>query len=256
MKGLRNKRVFLTGASAGIGRATAQRLWSEGCHLHLVDRDGDGLDRLRIELGPRDGQELVTEDFDLVDGTTLHAALDAAGEAGLDALVLNAAVVTPAASVHETAEADLDRLEAVNQRATFRALKWAFPHLRRSRGCVVAMTSMAGVTGQANHALYAASKGWLNALVKATAVDWGPMGIRINAIAPCGVMTPAMQTWIDAQADPSAMTTNLELQHALGRPAEPEEIAGAAAFLCSEDASFVTGAILPVSGGSECGYRA
>lgn len=114
---------------------------------------------------------------------------------------------------------------------------------------------MAGVTGQERHAVYGATKGAINALTKCAAVDWGREGIRINALCPAGVRTDTLRAWIATQPDAAGIETYLRQIHALGYCPEPDEIATVAAFLCSDEARFITGCILPVSGGSECGYN-
>ena len=114
---------------------------------------------------------------------------------------------------------------------------------------------MAGVTGQERHAIYGATKGAVNALTKCTAADWGASGVRINALCPAGVWTDTLRKWIQAQPDPQSIHDYLKRIHALHYCPEASEIGPVAAFLCSDEARFVTGCIMPVSGGSECGYN-
>jgi NAD(P)-dependent dehydrogenase (short-subunit alcohol dehydrogenase family) len=114
---------------------------------------------------------------------------------------------------------------------------------------------MAGVTGQERHAVYGATKGAINALTKCTAVDWGRDGIRVNAICPAGVWTDTLRRWMKVQPDAAGIESYLNKIHSLGYCPEPEEIASVAAFLCCDEAKFVTGCVMPVSGGSECGYN-
>ena len=167
----------------------------------------------------------------------------------------NAGIALPAMPVQETSIEQFEQLIDVNLRSVFLGCKLAYPHLMATRGCVLNISSMAGVTGQERHAVYGATKGAINALTKCTAVDWGRDRIRINALCPAGVWTDTLREWIKQQSDAAAINEYLNRIHALGYCAEPEEIAAAAAFLCSDDARFVTGCIMPVSGGSECGYN-
>ena len=173
----------------------------------------------------------------------------------LDVLVNNAGIALPALSVQDTTLEQFEQFIAVNLRSVFLGCKLAYPLLKASRGCVLNMSSMAGVTGQERHAIYGATKGAINALTKCAAVDWGRDRIRVNALCPAGVWTDTLREWIKEQPDPAGIRAYLDGIHALGYCAEADEIAAAAAFLCSEDARFITGCILPVSGGGECGYN-
>ena len=109
--------------------------------------------------------------------------------------------------------------------------------------------------GQERHAIYGATKGAINALTKCVAVDWGRDGIRVNALCPAGVWTDTLHRWVQEAPNAAEMGSYLQQIHALGYCPQPDEIADVAAFLCSDDARFVTGCILPVTGGGDCGYR-
>jgi NAD(P)-dependent dehydrogenase (short-subunit alcohol dehydrogenase family) len=195
--------------------------------------------------------------MDLRDLASVENAIAQAAKimGGLDIVVNNAALTSPSKPVETTS---LDELEAIldtNLRGSFWVMRCAKPHLQCGRGAVLNISSMAGVTGQRDHAAYAMSKGGLNALTLAAAADWGPERIRVNALCPAGVATPALKRWAAEQPDPAGIDDYLKRIHALGYCAEPEEIANAALFLCSPEASFVTGHIMHVSGGSEIGYK-
>lgn len=249
---LDHKVAIVTGGAAGIGEACTRRFVAEGARVLVADLDDTRGADLAAEL---DG--VVFQRTDMAEPTQIRAAIDhAVGELGsLDVLVNNAAVLMPAAPLQETTDEEVDQLLRVNIRGVWLGCKLAYPHLKRSKGNVINIASMAGVTGQANHAVYGATKGAVNALTRCAAVDWGPDGIRINAICPCGVMTDGSRRWLAAQDDPSDGMNYMRRVHSLQRWSEPEEIGAVAAFLASDDASFVTGALMPVSGGSECGYK-
>jgi NAD(P)-dependent dehydrogenase (short-subunit alcohol dehydrogenase family) len=112
-----------------------------------------------------------------------------------------------------------------------------------------------GSIGQDNHAAYVATKGAVNALTKAMALDYAPWGIRVNAIAPAAVKTPMLEAWIKEQPQPDEMVKYLDNLQPLGRMPGGDVIADVAIFLLSDSARFITGCILPVSGGAELGYR-
>jgi meso-butanediol dehydrogenase / (S,S)-butanediol dehydrogenase / diacetyl reductase len=247
------KTAIVTGGAAGIGRAIVARFAAEGCRVLIGDRDQPQGEALARELGDR----AVFQALEVADAESFAQAISRAMElwGRLDILVNNAGIALPAVEVQETTLEQFEQLFDVNVRSVYLGCKLAYPHLKASRGCVLNISSMAGVTGQERHAVYGATKGAINALTKCTAVDWGRDRIRINAICPAGVWTETMRQWIKLQPDPAAIHEYLNRMHALGYCAEPEAIADVAAFLCSDDARFVTGCIMPVSGGSECGYN-
>lgn len=246
---LEGRVALITGAAAGIGAACARRFASEGARLVLADVREQELAR---ELGAR------AVELDVQDEAGWRETLDgiAATEGRLDVLVHNAAAVFPAAPVQETSTREFDHLMAVNVKSVYLGCRLAWPLLRAARGCVLNISSMAGVQGQANHAIYSATKGAINALTKSTAADWGPHGVRINALCPSSVWTDAMAEWSREQGEIADLDAYFARLHPLGYCATPEEIATVAAFLCSDEAKYMTGAVVPVSGGSECGYRA
>jgi len=250
---LHGKIALVTGGAAGIGAAIVRRFVSEGAHVLVGDRDQARGDALCAQLG----DAAAFQGLEVADAVSFTAAINRAVSlwGRLDILVNNAGVGLPAATVQDTTLEQFEELMDVNVRSVFLGSKLAYPHLKASRGCVLNISSMAGITGQERHAVYGATKGAINALTKCTAVDWGRDGIRINALCPAGVWTDTLRAWMKAQPDPTGIQTYLQKIHALGYCPEPEEIATVAAFLCSDEAKFITGCVMPVSGGSECGYN-
>ena len=249
---LEGRVALITGAAAGIGAACARRFASEGARLILADVQEEKLAQLCEEIGAR----AVTLDVQDESGWATTLDTIASTEGRLDVLVHNAATVFPAAPVHETTTQEFDRLMAVNVKSVYLGCRLAWPMLREAKGCVLNISSMAGVQGQANHAIYSATKGAINSLTKSTAADWGPHGVRINALCPSSVWTEAMAEWSQNQTEIEDLDGYFQRLHPIGYCAPSEEIATVAAFLCSDEAKYMTGAVVPVSGGSECGYRA
>ena len=250
---LQNMTALVTGGASGIGAAIVRRFIAEGARVLVGDRDQPRGQALCAEIGDAaQFRRLEVSDA----GSFADAIGDMVGRWGrLDILVNNAGIALPAAAVQDTGIEEFEQLVDVNLRSVFLGCKLAYPHLKAVRGCVLNISSMAGVTGQERHAVYGATKGAINALTKCAAVDWGRDGIRINSLCPAGVWTDTLRAWMKTRPDSEAVEKYLRDIHALGYCAEPEEIASAAAFLCSAEASFITGCILPVSGGSECGYN-
>lgn len=250
---LQGKVALVTGGARGIGAAIVRRFVAEGAQVLVGDRDPQEGQVLSRELGP----DVAFQPLDVTHAGSFTEAIEKAIAlwGHLDILVNNAGVALPAEAVQNTTLEQFDQLVAVNLRGVYLGCKLAYPYLKVSRGCVLNISSMAGVTGQDRHAVYGATKGGINALTKCTAVDWGRDGIRINALCPAGVWTETLRTWMQAQPDPASIESYVNQIHALGYCPEPDEVASVCAFLCSHEAKFITGCVLPVSGGSECGYN-
>jgi len=253
MSRLKSKVALITGGAQGIGEACVRQFVAEGARVLLGDVQAEKGAALAAELG----ESVLFGELDVTSkdqfATAIAMAVQAWGK--LDILVNNAAVVVPAAPLEQTTSEEFDLLMSVNVQGVFLGCKLAHPHLQQSRGCVVNIASMAGVTGQADHAVYGATKGAVNGLTKCAAIDWGTDGIRVNSVCPACVLTDATYQWSAQQPDSEAALAQLDKIHLLNRSSEAVEIATAVAFLASDEASFITGCNLPVSGGSECGYN-
>jgi NAD(P)-dependent dehydrogenase (short-subunit alcohol dehydrogenase family) len=243
-----NSRAFVvTGAASGIGLATARRLLSEG--------------------GTVVGADLAAPPDDLGDRFTFVAA-DVSDEAEVGEVfaavpdrldgVVHAAGVAGGGPVHLLDRSEWERVIGVNLTGTFLVAKAALvrmieqPRIDDERGSIVTLASVEGLEGTAGGSAYNASKGGVVLLTKNIAIDYGPSGIRANAVCPGFVNTPMTESifGLDGMQDPLRRLTE---EHALQRRAEPEEIAAVAAFLVSLDASFVSGQAIPVDGGYTAG---
>jgi NAD(P)-dependent dehydrogenase (short-subunit alcohol dehydrogenase family) len=173
----------------------------------------------------------------------------------LDAVHNNAGIASPSVSLDQTSEEDWDRLMAVNLKSIYWTTRTALPALKQSRGTILNTASLVGMIGQEIHAAYTATKGAIITLTKSMALDYASFGIRVNAICPAGVWTPMLEKWCAEQPDPSSIRAYLDNIHVLGYCPHGNVVADAAVFLLSDRARFITGCILPVSGGAELGYR-
>lgn len=250
MNGLQNKRVIITGAAGGIGAATARRFLAEGARVFLVDR-AEAVADIAATLG---APYAVA---DVSDESATRAFVTAAVEAlgGLDVYVANAGTEGHVHPLVEVDQADFDRVLAVNVRSTWLGIKHAVPHLLKTRGNFVATASVAGLIGSPGLGPYIASKHAVLGLVKTAAVEYGPAGVRVNAVCP-GPIENRMMRSIEEQAAPGAASTvhdSFAHMVPMGRYGTNEEIAAAIVFLASPEASYCTGAALVADGGFVAG---
>ena len=245
--------VFLTGGAKGIGRESALAFAREGALVAIVDRELEAAQATAAEIGTR----AMALECDVGDGSSVTRAVAAvmAAWGRLDVVHNNAGIAMPAKPLHETTDDEWDTVFRINLKSVHHTTRAAFPHLVATRGTIVNTASMVGLIGQDNHAAYASTKGGMIALTKAMAVDYAPYGIRVNAVCPASVWTPMLREWLAELPDPAAMERTMNEMHLLGYCPDGDVIADAVVFLASDRARFITGCILPVSGGAELGYR-
>lgn len=253
MNQLLNKVIFITGGASGIGLACAEAYIREGATVFIMDVNKRALAKV---LAGFDGNHKGIAG-DVSKSADVKAAIDEIEKhyGRLDAIHNNAAIAHPSKPVDETDEDEWDALMNINLKSLFWTTKHGINLLKASKGCILNTSSMAGDIGQSLHAAYTATKGGINALTKSMALDYAAFGIRVNAISPAGVWTPLLKQWAAEQPDPGSIEKYLNEIHALGYCPEGDVVADAAVFLLSDAARFVTGCIMPVSGGAELGYR-
>jgi NAD(P)-dependent dehydrogenase (short-subunit alcohol dehydrogenase family) len=246
---LRGKASVITGAANGIGRATAEAFAAEGARIVATDIDADGLSRLQETLHAA-GAECVTVVGDVSQPDDARRMIEAAVErfGRLDVLVANAGVI-PLGDITESTAQDWDRVMAVDGRGMFLTCKYAIEAmLVTGGGSIVCLSSISGQAGQARQSTYGPAKFAASGLTKHLAVEWAGRGIRVNAVAPGTILTEAVRRLPD-QPGGAEYVDEIRRQHPMGRLGEPAEVARAIVFLASDEASFITGAVIPVDGG-------
>ncbi|MDQ0338330.1 NAD(P)-dependent dehydrogenase (short-subunit alcohol dehydrogenase family) [Caldalkalibacillus uzonensis] len=253
---LKDKVVIVTGGASGIGEASARLFAQEGAKVVVADINMEKAEAIAEKIR-EDNQDSIAVHCDVSNESHVCSLIENTITTfkQLDILFNNAGIILPK-RLEEIETAEWNRLFDVNIKSIYLTIKYAIPHLKQTQGNIINMASMTGVIGQRSNAAYSASKGAVIALTKAAAIDYAPFNVRVNAICPAGVKTPLLESWFETQHDPEKARLEQDLSHMLGRTASTEEIARAALFLASEEASFVTGVALPVEGGATLGYGA
>ncbi len=245
MKSYQGKRAIIFGGTSGIGLATAALLAERGAEVTAVGPEANRPESLR------DSAEVEWIHADVSHANEIAAAVDTVSSRGpLDWLVYSAGIQRYGTADEASIE-QWDLVQSVNARGAFIAAHFVVPKMTRG-GAIVHVSSVQGVACQTSVPAYAASKGTLDTLTKAMAIDFAARGIRVNAVLPGTVDTPMVRAAAEMFSEgrsSDAVVARWGGTHPLGRVAQPREIAQAIAFLLSEEASFVTGALLPVDGG-------
>ena len=245
MTDLRGKTALVTGSTSGIGRATAIALAARGAHVLVVGRNEQRAKDVVAEIEGTGGRASfrLTTLSDLQSAQDLVEWATEAGDKHVDILINNAGIALLGPS-NAASEAEFDETFALNVKIPFFLVaSLAPPMAERGWGSIVSISTMVASFGQAGMALYGASRAALELLTKAWAAEYGPSGVRVNAVSPGPTRTRMME------AVPEEMVNQLAALAPAGRVAEPEELAAAIVFLASDDASFVHGVTLAVDGG-------
>jgi 3-oxoacyl-[acyl-carrier protein] reductase len=238
--------AIVTGGASGFGEGIVRRFVAEGARVAVADLNAEGARALAAELG----EACLAVPTDVSDAAGVQALFDQiqAAFGGLDILVNNAGMGTTPAPMEAMDEAMFDRLMGVNVRSVYLTSRLAVPLMKaRGRGAILNIASTGGVSPRPNLTWYNASKGWMITAARAMAVELAPFGVRVNAINPVAGETPMLATFMGA--DTPETRARFLASIPIGRFSTPADIAAAAVYLCSQEASMVTGVAMEVDGG-------
>jgi 3-oxoacyl-[acyl-carrier protein] reductase len=243
---LKGKVAIVTGGGSGFGEGIVRKFVAEGAKVLVVDRNLEGARRVAEDMGPF--AAAYQADVSLKADTL--AMIDAAEAkfGPLDILINNAGVSHVPTPTEDVSEDDFDRIFAVNMKAIYLAAKVVVPRFKaRKRGVILNMASTAGVSPRPRLSWYNASKGWVITATRAMAVELAPFGIRVVALNPVAGETPLLKTFMGE--DTPEMRAKFLSTIPIGRFSQPEDLGNAACFLCSDEASMITGVAMEVDGG-------
>ncbi|MBV7409048.1 glucose 1-dehydrogenase [Maritimibacter sp. DP1N21-5] len=237
---LQGKTAIVTGGGSGFGAGIARKFAAEGATVWVADINLDAAEAIAAETGARPVQ------VDVAANDSVAAMAAATG--AVDILVNNAGITHLPKPMEDVTEEEFDRVLAVNAKSVFLTARHLVPLMKsRQHGAILNVASTAGISPRANLNWYNASKGWMITATRTMAIELAPFGIRVNALAPVAGETPLLASFMGE--DTPEMRTKFLSTIPLGRFSTPDDMANAASFLCSEEASMITGVALPVDGG-------
>jgi len=246
---MQGKAVLVTGAAMGMGRATAVKFAAEGATIVIHDNQAEQLESLRVAwvAGGTTVQAVVgdiAQEADVI--AAVNATVDAYGR--IDVAIANAGII-PLGDVIESTVADWDRVMSIDGRGMFMTCKYAIEAmLKTGGGSIVCTSSISGMEGQKRQSTYGPAKFVASGITKHLAIEWADRGIRVNAVAPGTINTDRVQQLEFEPGGPEYLEV-IKKAHPMARIGDPSEVADAILFLASDEASFITGVILPVDGG-------
>lgn len=243
---LDGKTAIVTGGASGFGAGIVRKFLAEGARVMIADINGDAARDMASDIG--DG--VVAQTVDVGDGASVQAMADTALSTfgGLDILVNNAGVTHLPTPMEDVSEDEFDRVARVNMKSVYLTARALVPHMKSRRtGAILNIASTAGVSPRPRLNWYNASKGWMITATRTMAVELAPDGVRVNALNPVAGETPLLKSFLGE--DTPEMRAKFLATIPLGRFSQPEDLGNAACFLCSDEASMITGVAMEVDGG-------
>lgn len=240
---LEGKRAIVTGAGSGFGMGIARKFAAEGCDVMVADIDANAAAEIATEIGG------LAHAVDVSDGASVakmaEGAIAAFGQ--VDILVNNAGITHLPTLMEDVSEEDFDRVFAVNCKSVYLTARALVPHMKAAGGAILNIASTAGLSPRPRLNWYNASKGWMITATKTMAVELAPSAVRVNALCPVAGETPLLKSFMGE--DTPEIRAKFLATIPLGRFSTPEDMGSAACYLCSDEASMVTGVAMEVDGG-------
>jgi len=243
---LDGKCAIVTGGASGFGAGIVRKFVAEGAKVMIADINGDGAAAMASEIG----KQTVAQHVDVANGGSVEsmaaAALDAFGQ--VDILVNNAGITHLPMAMEDVGEDEFDRVAAVNMKSVYLTARALVPYMKeRKTGAILNVASTAGLSPRPRLSWYNASKGWMITATKSMAVELAPLGVRVNALCPVAGETPLLKSFMGE--DTPEMRAKFLATIPIGRFSQPEDLGNAACYLCSDEASMITGVAMEVDGG-------
>lgn len=248
MFSLKNKKAVVTGGGSGIGKAIATILAKQGAEVHIIELGTEQAQATLDEI-KENGGSAFSYGCDVSDHKEVHEVFDQIGQVNI---LINNAGIAHIGKADTTDESDFDRVMRVNVKGVYNCLHAAIPQIRRAGGGVIInMASIAALVGLPDRFVYSAAKGAVKAITMSVAKDYIGENIRCNSISPARVHTPFVDGFLQKNYPDNIpeMFEKLSKTQPIGRMAKPEEVGALALYLCSDEASFITGCDYPIDGG-------
>ncbi|MBB96006.1 MAG: 3-oxoacyl-ACP reductase [Rhodobacteraceae bacterium] len=241
---LKDKTAIVTGGGSGFGAGIARKFTAEGARVMVADINADAAAEIARDIGG------IAQEVDVASAASVQAMAEAALGAlcHVDILVNNAGITHLPTPMEDVTEDEFDRVMAVNCKSVYLTAKSLVPHMKsRGSGAILNVASTAGVSPRPRLNWYNASKGWMITATRTMAVELAPAGIRVNAVNPVAGETPLLKSFLGE--DTPDMRAKFLSTIPIGRFSTPEDIANAACYLCSDEASMITGVAMEIDGG-------
>lgn len=243
---LKDRTAIVTGAASGFGAGIAKKFIAEGANVVIADINGEAAADYASGLGSQATAVTTNVSQDAEVAALIKSACNSYGT--IDIVVNNAGITHLPMPMEEVSESDFDQVLAVNAKSVFLTAKYVVPLMRNQGfGCILNVASTAGVSPRPGLSWYNASKGWMITATRSMAVELAPLGIRVNAINPVAGETPLLKSFMGE--DTPERRARFLSTIPIGRFSTPEDIGNAACYLCSDEASMVTGTCMEVDGG-------
>jgi len=243
---LNGKTAIVTGGASGFGAGIVKKFLAEGARVMIADINADAA----VDMAATCGDNCIAQYVDVANSASVNAMAQAALTAfgHVDILINNAGVTHLPTPLDEVSEDDFDRVFNVNMKSVYLTARALVPHMKsRQSGAILNVASTAGISPRPNLSWYNASKGWMITATKTMAVELAPQGIRVNAINPVAGETPLLKSFMGE--DTPEMRAKFIATIPIGRFSTPQDMGNAACFLCSDEASMITGIAMEVDGG-------